>query len=101
MIVARGATVACFFAAGNTIVKIWHNYGMRTTIELPDQLLTRAKSQAALKGISLKTFFIEAIEGKLAEPPKRTRSFVPNIGGEEGPLIRRATREEVDEAMFG
>jgi hypothetical protein len=80
--------------------KIWHNYGMRTTIELPDQLLTRAKSQAALKGISLKTFFIEAIEGKLADPPKRTRSFVPIIGG-EGPPIRRATREEIDEAMFG
>jgi hypothetical protein len=72
---------------------------MRTTIELPDQLLIRAKSQAALKGISLKTFFIEAIEGKLADPPKRTRSFTP-IGG-DGPPIRRATREEIDEAMFG
>ena len=74
---------------------------MRTTIELPDQLLTRAKSQAALKGISLKTFFIEAIEGKLTATPQRTRRYPPVIGGLEGPPIRRATREEVDEAMFG
>ena len=39
---------------------------MKTTIELPDPLLRRAKSKAAASGISLKQFFTEAIQDKLA-----------------------------------
>ena len=74
---------------------------MRTTIELPDQLLAQAKSQAALRGVPLKTFFIEAIEGKLAAAPQRVRRPPPVVGGFDGPPIRMATPEEVDEAMFG
>ena len=74
---------------------------MRTTIELPDQLLKQAKSQAALRGISLRLFFIEAVAGKLAANPPRGRRGIPVVGGADGPAIRMATREEVDEAMFG
>jgi predicted DNA binding CopG/RHH family protein len=40
---------------------------MRTTIELSDELLTKAKSRAAASGISLRTFFTEAVERKLEE----------------------------------
>jgi hypothetical protein len=46
---------------------------MRTTIELPDEVFTKAKSRAALEGISLRQFFIEAIEQKLAPPTHKIR----------------------------
>jgi len=46
---------------------------MRTTIELPDELLARIKSNAALSGVSLKEFFIEAVEQKLAPRQAKTR----------------------------
>ena len=38
---------------------------MRTTIELPDETLTRAKALSVTSGVSLRQFFIEAIEQKL------------------------------------
>jgi hypothetical protein len=74
---------------------------MRTTIELPDDLLTHAKRRAALEGISLKEFFIEAIEQKLAPPKIRVRRPPPAIGDARGPRLAALTREQIDEAMFG
>ena len=50
---------------------------MRTTIELPDELLAQAKSRAALGGLSLKQFFIEAIEQRLAPQAPKTRRPPP------------------------
>ena len=41
----------------------WWKYGrMKTTIELPDATLRRAKILAAARGVTLKRFFIEALE---------------------------------------
>jgi len=74
---------------------------MRTTIELPDELLAQAKSQAALSGISLRRFFIDAVEQKLAAPPVKTRRPLPVVGGPGGPRIEVLTPEQIDEAMFG
>ena len=74
---------------------------MRTTIELPDELLTRAKSQAALKGVSLKEFFIDALEQKLAATPKKVRRPFPIVGDGTGPPIGVLTPEQLDDAMFG
>jgi hypothetical protein len=72
---------------------------MRTTIELPDELLTQAKLKAVASGISLRQFFIEAVEQKLApEPKKKVRRDPPSIDGPEGLNV---TREQIDEAMFG
>jgi len=73
---------------------------MRTTIELPDRLLSRAKSHAALSGVSLKDFFIEAVEKSLA-PPTKTRRPLPAIGNTKGPRIKVLTAKQIDEAMFG
>lgn len=73
---------------------------MRTTIELPDELMTRAKVRAAQSGWTLKEFFERAVEEKLAEGPKKPRLDPPVVGGTEGPPIR-LTREQIDEAMFG
>ena len=74
---------------------------MRTTIELPDELLTRAKSRAALDGISLKELFIQAIEHKLTPEKRKTRQPPPAIGSPDSPRIGVLTPEQMDEAMFG
>ena len=74
---------------------------MRTTIELPDELLTQAKSRAALAGLSLKQFFIEAIEQRLAPQAPKTRRPPPVIGSATARRIRTLTPEQIDEAMFG
>ena len=73
---------------------------MRTTIELPDELLTIAKSRAALEGISLKEFFIEAIDQKLSPPKQRVRRPPPVIST-GGPSFTNLTPEQIEEAMFG
>ena len=74
---------------------------MRTTIELPDELLAQAKSRAALAGVSLKQFFIEAIEQRLAPESKKTRRKPPTLGGPRAAPIGILTPEQTDEAMFG
>jgi hypothetical protein len=48
---------------------------MRTTIDLRDELLAQAKSEAALSGIFLTEFFIVAVKQKRA-PPKHVAHYV-------------------------
>lgn len=74
---------------------------MRTTIELPDQLLALAKSRAALAGSSLKDFFVEALEEKLFSDKKKTRRPPPVIGSKRARRIGILTPEQRDEAMLG
>jgi hypothetical protein len=74
---------------------------MRTTVELPDELLARAKSSAALSGISLRQFFIEAVRHRLAPEKRKVRRSPPAIGHLDAPRMASLTREQVDEAMFG
>jgi hypothetical protein len=71
---------------------------MRTTIELPDELLEQARGKAALSGISLQDFFIDAVKQKL-EPPAKTRRPIPVIEGIQ--RIGILTPQQLDEAMFG
>jgi hypothetical protein len=74
---------------------------MRTTVELPDELLALAKSSAALNGISLRQFFIEAVQSRLAPEKRKLRKAPPAIGDARAPRMTTLTREQVDEAMFG
>ena len=74
---------------------------MRTTVELPDDLLRRAKSAAALSGISLREFFLEAVESRLKEGKRKKARRPPPCVGEPGLPAVNLTREQVDEAMFG
>jgi hypothetical protein len=74
---------------------------MRTTIELPDELLTQAKGSAASEGISLRQFFIEAVRNRLAPPKRKFRRPPPGVGDPSDPPIPLVTREQIDEAMFG
>lgn len=74
---------------------------MRTTVELPDELLSRAKTRAAASGVSLKEFFIEAIEQSLVPRSPKTRRPPPAIGNSKSCRIQVLTPEQIDEAMFG
>jgi hypothetical protein len=74
---------------------------MRTTIELPDELLICAKNRAASAGISLKEFFVQAIQQKLAPEKKKIRRPPPAVGSADAPRIGVLTPEQIDEAMFG
>lgn len=74
---------------------------MRTTIELPDNLLAQAKVRAAVSGVSLRQFFIQAIEQSLAPESRKTRRTPPAVGGPRCARIRVLTPEQIDEAMFG
>jgi hypothetical protein len=39
-------------------------WGMKTTIDIPDQIFRQAKARASLRGISLKQFVTEALQEK-------------------------------------
>ncbi|HWE48651.1 MAG TPA: hypothetical protein VG273_02615 [Bryobacteraceae bacterium] len=70
-------------------------------MELPDHLLKQAKSRAAMSGVSLRQFFIEAIENRLAPESGKTRRDPPVLGGPKAPRLGVLTAEQIDEAMFG
>lgn len=71
---------------------------MRTTIELPDELLARAKSRAGLEGMSLKEFFIEAVAQKLGQKKSRRDPPVLSTGGRPLPDL---TPEQLEQAYLG
>lgn len=74
---------------------------MRTTIELPDELLVRAKSRAALDRMSLRQFFVLAVQSRLEPQQRKVRRRPPVVGDARLPKITGPTREQIDEAMFG
>lgn len=74
---------------------------MRTTIELPDELLTRAKQSAAFGGISLREFFIQAVELRLSPHKPKVRRPPPRVGVPGGPPIGLLTPEQLEESFFG
>ena len=74
---------------------------MRTTIELPDALLKKARRSAAGQGISLREFFTKAVEEKLAPPLRKVRRPPPAVGSTDAPTLRVLTAEQMDEVLFG
>jgi hypothetical protein len=74
---------------------------MRTTIEFPDDLLREAKSRAALEGISLREFFLAAVQKKLEPSAQKVRRPPPIVGTKGGTPIPDLTTEQIDEALFG
>ncbi len=53
---------------------------MKTTIEIPDPLLKRAKSAAAEKGMALRELVSEAIAEKLRAPPGKDKPWLKTFG---------------------
>ena len=58
---------------------------MRTTIDIPDELFRRVKAEAALRGQSLKTFFLNALENEFStkQTPVRRRAKLPLVNSKE------------------
>jgi hypothetical protein len=50
---------------------------MKTTLEIPDALFRKAKSRAAERGQTLKAFVTDAIEARVADKVRGTRSHEP------------------------
>jgi hypothetical protein len=50
---------------------------MKTTIEIPDPLLRKAKAKAAERGLTLKALVTEALQEKLAAEAMRIRTGGP------------------------
>jgi hypothetical protein len=65
---------------------------MKTTLEIPDRLFRRAKSEAAERGIPLRQFVTEAIEAKLN--PKGATGKKPWLR-HMGKKLRRLHKETV------
>ena len=54
---------------------------MKTTLEIPDPLFRRAKSEAAERGIPLREFVTEAVKEKLSGSVKRaSKPWVKHMG---------------------
>lgn len=76
---------------------------MKTTLDIPDPIFRKAKSKAALRGISLRQFVTEAIEEKVAasassEPADQEPPWMQGFGAladlrEETRLIEREIEE--------
>lgn len=89
---------------------------MRTTIDIPEDVLRRAKAEAALRGMSLKSWVTDAIRAALqtelaavGESPAvgyvadqqvlSDEAVFPLIRGEGGPALRDLTPERVHEIL--
>ncbi len=70
-------------------------------MELPDELLDAAKSHAAAAGVSIRQFFIEAVQQKLSPGRTKIRTEPPVLGQPGEGTIPVLSGEELDEAMSG
>ncbi len=74
---------------------------MRTTIDLPDTVFRRLKATAALRGASLKTVILDAVEKELRRPaPSRRKVRFPLVRSKE-PGTLTLTNAEIDEILLG
>ena len=87
---------------------------MRTTIDIPEELLRRAKAEAALRGITLRDYVAEVLRVALygqPQPPEKESTHdgdmlvlgdgcvFPVIRGECGPAMRARGAERLDQIL--
>ena len=88
---------------------------MRTTLDIPEDVLRKAKSEAALRGIPLKDYVTEAIRAALQDDTVAVAESGPDYGSDEqvladdcvfplirgagGPVLRDLTPERVHEIL--
>ncbi len=53
---------------------------MKTTLEMPDAVLRKAKARAAERGVPLRQFVTEAVEEKLAAPATSDKPWMKSFG---------------------
>jgi hypothetical protein len=75
---------------------------MRTTVDIPEHILRRAKATAALEGKSLKTFLIQAVSNELqrsaVKKTTRKRVSLPLVPSKH-PGTLRLTAEKIALAL--
>ena len=54
---------------------------MKTTLEIPDPILRKAKVKAAERGIPLRQFVTEAVQEKIAAARSADKPWIKTIGG--------------------
>jgi len=74
---------------------------MRTTVEIPDDLMTAAKVTAAQRGQSLKDLFVAALAAELrtARPGRKGRMTLPLIRSTSVDEPIDVTSEDIDAAL--
>ena len=74
---------------------------MKTTLNLNDQVLKRAKEQAAIDGITLTAFVEQALQAKLLQEPEQVRySFRPKVvEGTRPPNVDISERDALYEVI--
>ena len=68
---------------------------------MPDHIMQAAKARATAAGVSLRQFFIDAVQQKLAPERTKFRTEPPVIGQLGDSRIRVLSGEELDEVLFG
>lgn len=68
---------------------------MRTTVELPPELMRTAKARAAAKGESLKAWLTRAVATALAEPPSPAQAPPWPVFGKRGGRPVSVTSDDI------
>jgi hypothetical protein len=71
---------------------------MRTTIDLPDNLLRRTKALAAVRGSSMKELIVRAVEREVST--EGSVAAGPSAGRGELPLVHLRTKRKLDLSKF-
>jgi hypothetical protein len=74
---------------------------VRTTVDLPDELMRAAKARAAERGESLRELFTRAVAGELGTPPRGRptgRVTLPLVGRGATPS-REVTNLDIEAAL--
>jgi hypothetical protein len=75
---------------------------MKTTLDMDDALMRRAKKQAAADGLTLRTFVEEAIRARLLPAPDPRQPFrlaLPIVEGKSPPAVDIADRDALYDLM--
>jgi Bacterial antitoxin of type II TA system, VapB len=77
---------------------------MKTTLEIDDRLLERARQHASARGLTLRAVVEDALRARLAPRPagkSRYRFEPPTVRGTEAPSIDVADRNELYDVLDG
>jgi hypothetical protein len=82
---------------------IWFSH-MKTTLDMDDELLRRAKTQAAAAGVTLRAFVEEALRARMLPATSSRAPFrltLPVIQGHGPPAVDIADRDALYDLMEG
>jgi hypothetical protein len=73
---------------------------MRTTVDMPDSVFRKMKATAALRGVSITEFLLNAVEHEMAKKPSRSDYSVrvPLIPSKR-PGKRALTNAEIEDLL--